>query len=282
MRNLIPFEPVDYLVIGHVARDLTPTGPRLGGTAAYAALTARALGVRVGVVTSCAQDAPLEVLDGIPVHVLPSERTTTFENIYTPGGRIQFLRNWASPIQLSAIPETWRHTPIIHLGPIAQEVPAYLNDGFSPSILGLTPQGWMRRWDSTGRVRASAWEGRDQALGLAGAVVLSVEDVAGDEGKIEEMAASCHLLVITEGAAGARLYWNGDLRHFNAPAMREADATGAGDIFAAAFFVRLHITHDPWEAARFATRLASFSVTRSGLNGVPTPEEVQASLVEVF
>jgi hypothetical protein len=44
MSNLIAMEPVDYLVIGHVAHDLTPEGWRLGGTAAYSALTARALG----------------------------------------------------------------------------------------------------------------------------------------------------------------------------------------------------------------------------------------------
>jgi hypothetical protein len=58
MPNLIPLEPVDYLVIGHVAHDLTPQGPRLGGTAAYSALTARALGYRAGIVTACGPDWP--------------------------------------------------------------------------------------------------------------------------------------------------------------------------------------------------------------------------------
>ena len=43
MSDLALLEPVDYLVIGHVAHDLTPEGPRLGGTAAYSALTAMAL-----------------------------------------------------------------------------------------------------------------------------------------------------------------------------------------------------------------------------------------------
>jgi len=52
MQISLPLAPVDYLVIGHIACDLTPAGPRLGGTAAYAALTARALGLRVGVVTA--------------------------------------------------------------------------------------------------------------------------------------------------------------------------------------------------------------------------------------
>ena len=64
--------------------------------------------------------------------------------------------------------------------------------------------------------------------------------------------------------------------------MSEIDATGAGDIFAAAFFVRLLTTQDPWEAARFATHLSACSVTRKGLKGIPTAEEIQACMVEVF
>jgi sugar/nucleoside kinase (ribokinase family) len=60
------------------------------------------------------------------------------------------------------------------------------------------------------------------------------------------------------------------------------DATGAGDIFAAAFFIRLYKTRDPWEAARFATLLASHSVTRVGLDGIPTAREIEESLMEVL
>jgi sugar/nucleoside kinase (ribokinase family) len=62
----------------------------------------------------------------------------------------------------------------------------------------------------------------------------------------------------------------------------ELDPTGAGDIFAAAFFFRLYNTRDPWEAARFATQLAAISVTRSGLQSIPTQEEIQDSMAEVL
>ena len=60
------------------------------------------------------------------------------------------------------------------------------------------------------------------------------------------------------------------------------DATGAGDIFAAAFFVRLSATRDPWAAARFATQLAARSVTRRGLDAIPTQAEIQECLMEVL
>jgi sugar/nucleoside kinase (ribokinase family) len=78
------------------------------------------------------------------------------------------------------------------------------------------------------------------------------------------------------------LYWNGDLRRFRSPPVDEVDATGAGDVFAAAFLARLYATRDPWEACRFACRMAAISVTRPGLEGVPTSDEVQACLTEVL
>jgi sugar/nucleoside kinase (ribokinase family) len=112
--------------------------------------------------------------------------------------------------------------------------------------------------------------------------VISVEDVNGDDTRIEEMATYCQVLAVTEGSNGVRLYWNGDVRRFPAPEVTIVDSTGAGDIFATALFSRLYTTRDPWEAARFATQLTSNSVTRTGLEGIPTQEEIQACMVEVF
>jgi len=281
MPDQAPPTKVDYIVVGHLSRDLTPQGPRLGGTAAYAALTAHALGLRVGVVTAWGGEVPLDVLDGIQVRHVAAEHSTTFENVYTPAGRIQYLHHTAPDLRPEDVPLEWRSTPVIHIGPIAQEGKALVAADFSPALLGLTPQGWLRHWDRDRRVQPCDWPEAAAMLPLAGATVLSVEDVGGDEGQIEAMALASRVLAVTEGPAGARLYWNGDLRRFQAPKMDEVDATGAGDIFAAAFFFRLYTTRDPWEAARFATRLASFSVSRAGLQGIPTRDEIQQSLVEV-
>jgi len=282
MSTLAALEPVDYLVIGHVAHDLTPEGPRLGGTAAYSALTARALGWRVGIVTASGPETTLDVLNGIPIINVESPTSTTFENIYTEHGRVQYLRAQATRINFSNVPEAWQRTSIIHLGPIDNEIDTILPEGFSPALLGLTPQGWMRQWDSEARVSRTEWNDADSALVRAGAVVISREDVAGDDELIEHMAHQTRVLAVTEDSAGAVLYWNGDRRRFRAPTVKEVDATGAGDVFAAAFFVRLFTTHDPWEATRFATLLASHSVTRAGLDGIPTPLEIEQCMLEVL
>lgn len=278
----LPIESVDYLVVGHLACDNAIDGNRLGGTAAYSSLTARALGMRVGLVTAWAGDLPLDQLKGIRVFLIPADKSTTFENVYTSAGRIQYIHGLASHIKPENIPEIWRRSSIIHLGPIAREVEAPPWSEISPNLLAITPQGWMRSWDEQGRISACQWEESSKALKAAGATVISIEDVEGDEDEIERMALESRVLAVTEGPAGARLYWHNDLRRFRAPSMKEVDATGAGDIFASAFFVRLMVTRDPWEAARFATQLAAWSVTRVGLDGIPTQEEIKTCLMEVF
>jgi len=282
MLELVPLQPVDYLAIGHVAMDVTPSGLRLGGTVAYAALTAHALGLRVGIVTSVADDAPLQPLDGIQIVSVPSKHNTTFENIRTENGRKQILHHRAEPILLEHIPQAWRKGSIIHLAPIARELDANLSTQLSASLIGITPQGWMRTWDENGQVTACVWEDSEQALRHAGGVVLSIEDANHDLEQVEVMAHQTAILCLTEGKAGAVLYWNGDRRRFRPPEMDEVDSTGAGDIFAAAFFIRLYMTRDPWEATRFATKLAAHSVTRVGLEGIPTQKEIEASSMEVL
>lgn len=269
-------------MIGHVAHDLTPDGWRLGGTAAYAALTARALGMQVGIVTAHGPETSLHELDAISTVTLPSVRSTTFENIYTAQGRVQYMRAQAALLTLEAVPTAWRSAPIVHLGPIANEVDAALADALTPNLLGLTPQGWMRQWDADGRVSRSAWTQAPGLLKQAGVVVVSREDVQGDDELIEHMAHQTRLLVVTEAQDGCVLHWHGDRRRFRAPEVHEVDATGAGDVFAAAFLVRLYRTRDPWEAARFATLIASRSVTRVGLAGIPTPADIEECLMEVL
>ena len=275
------FEPVDYLVIGHVTQDLTPNGPILGGTASYSARTAQALGLRVGIVTACTPDLDLSDLAGIQVAVGFAENNTTFENILTPTGRIQYLHHRAPLLTIGHVPEVWRRTPIVHLGPVAQEVDPNLARAFTDSLVCLTPQGWLRAWNEEGRVSPCDWPEAAYVLSHAAVAILSVEDVQGNEARIDDMVSAIKTLVVTEGYNGARLYWNGDLRRFSAPRVQEIDPTGAGDIFATSFFCRLASTRDPWEAARFATQIAAKSVTRPGILGVPTAEEIQAALVEV-
>lgn len=280
--DLSPLQPVDYLIIGHITIDKIPDGLQLGGTAVYAGLTASAMGMRVGILTSWSNEISAELIRDIPIVNIPAEKSTTFENITSAQGRKQWLHHVASRLDYYQIPEAWRKPAIIHLAPVAQEVEPAVVRGFSDSLVGVTPQGWMRDWDKDGLVHAAEWPEARFVLERSTAAVISIADVDYDEAKIEEMSAACKILAVTEGEGGARLYWNGDVRRFRAPTVIEVDSTGAGDIFAASFFSRLYTTRDPWEAARFATQLSARSVTKYGFEGIPTREDIQECLVEVF
>ncbi|HLE74147.1 MAG TPA: PfkB family carbohydrate kinase [Anaerolineales bacterium] len=274
MQQPARFERIDYLAIGHITIDQTPHGPRLGGSAAYAALTAQALGWRAGIVTAWAQELPLGPLAGLPIVNLGAEKSSTFENIYTPSGRLQRYSGEAPFLEFHLIPEAWRDPRILHLAPVAREVSPRILKYFEDSFLGVTPQGWLRDWDADGQVRVTHWEEGGLVLNRADAAVLSRTDVSGDQLHIERLAAACPLLVVTDGETGATVYAQGEVHHLSAPAAHAVDPTGAGDIFAAAFFVQLYQGAEPRQAARFASVLAARSVERPGLEGVPSREEI--------
>ena len=269
-----------YLTIGHVAKDIVPKGHTLGGTVAYSGMTAHALGMRVGMITSTSPDLDLQSIASIDILNLPAETPTCFENIYKPEGRIQVIRSIALDLGPEAVPPAWMHADIVHFGPIANEIEPDLPYQFSSSIVAMTPQGWLRRWDEEGAVRLEHWSLLKDILPAADIVVVSIEDLQGDLHAADEMAALCRVLAVTRGPLGARVYWNGAVKDIAAPEVEEAEPTGAGDIFAAAFFIRWAQVKDAWRAARFANIIAANSVTRSGLSSTPLPSEIKAAYTE--
>ncbi len=274
---------IDYLLIGHVCQDVVPAevespftpGYTFGGTATYCARTAKALGLRVAVVTSASADFALQAaLPGIEIARLPSAETTTFENRYVDGHRIQTIHAVATSLNVNSIPTEWRQASIVHLAPLAREVDMHLISAFPGAFIGVTPQGWLRQWDESGRVRPRPWVEAHAVLPRLDAIVLSEEDVNNDWALLRDWANYAPLMVVTQGVRGATLFIGGEPHHVPTQEMREVDPTGAGDIFAAVFFAHLQRTGDPHEAARMATCLAARSVMRRGLEGVPTPAEV--------
>ena len=256
----------DYLVIGHVTRDVTPAGVTAGGSVAYAGYTAHVLGSRTAVVTSAGPDFDVEsALPEITVHCVPSDQSTTFENRYDDGKRTQRLHQRAAPLKAEHVPSGWRRTPIVHLGPVANEIDEEIIHQFSNSLVGLTPQGWLRGWDEDGSVFARRWQRAREILPLAAAVVISDEDFP-DDAVLKEFRRWARLLALTHGAGGCTIYLGDESRHFPALSVPEQDLTGAGDVFAAAFFTRLYQTKgNPWEAAVFANEIAAQSVTQPNL-----------------
>jgi sugar/nucleoside kinase (ribokinase family) len=270
---------IDYLVIGHVTHDKLPGGRyAVGGTASYAALTAAALGCQVGVVTSAGPEFDASFLPpSVQVVIRAAPATTTFENQYINNHRQQFRYQIALPLTAETVPELWQRTPLVHVGPLTHACSPTLVEHFASRVfVGVTPQGWMRRVEAGGRVVPTAWASASRLLPLASAVVLSIEDVGGNWETVFDYAARTRVLVVTYGWKGCHLFVEGQRTYIPAPTVNEVDPTGAGDIFATAFFFAMRGGAAPAQAARFATCIAAPSVTRRGLLAVPTAEDVAA------
>jgi sugar/nucleoside kinase (ribokinase family) len=272
-------QPIDYLLIGHVTADLTHDGRTLGGTVSYAARTAHAFGLRVGVVTSADPQDPLlnDLRHWAQVHVVPAEQTTTYENIYRTRGRVQHIRAVAEPLHSEHIPAAWQSAPLLHLGPIAAEVDPALVFDFPDAVRLLTIQGWLRTWADDGRVRFRRWYAPD-VLRAAELTVFSEEDIAAAP-ELEHMVAQvAPNLFVTRAQAGGTHYEHGAAVPYAAVPAAVVDPTGAGDIFAASLLAALHRLEGRLAAARrVAAVLAGASVSRRGLESAPTPEEVEAA-----
>ncbi len=273
----------DYLLLGHFTRDVLPDGTtRPGGTSLYAALTAHRLGRRVAVVSAPAE-LPPGWPDAITIAFHASPSPPTFENRYTPQGRQQTLHATSTPIALTDIPAAWRAAPIVHLGPVLGETPEALITAFPGALIGVTPQGWMRTWEPVlpGPVAYRPWRPDPAVLGHISVLVLSIEDVKGDEALVVEYAQHCPLVALTRGAQGATLFVHSTPKHIAPFPAVERDPTGAGDVFAAALLVRLQETGDPLEAARFAACVAAASVEGLGTSQVLARAEVEQRLAAV-
>jgi len=273
--------PVDYLIIGHITQDLTPAGPQIGGTAAFSGLTARAFGLRIGLVTSWAEESGKELLARLQVANLRADTSTTFENIYTPEGRHQQLHHLAPQLAYYHVPESWRSAKMVHLAPMAGEVPADIIRYFPESDVYITPQGWMREWDQEGNISPRVWLEASYMLPQVRAAVISEEDVDFSQETIDRMAAYAPVLAVTKGALGAEIYTEGRIYQIPAPETEEIDLTGAGDIFAAVFFTQLTYSGDPYRAGELAVQVASDSITRPGMQAAPDEEIIYELLRKV-
>ncbi len=260
----------DYLIIGVVTHDLTPDGTTTGGTAAYSGLIAQALGCKTHVLTSAGPDFDPHVeLPGLDVHIVPSDKTTTFANIYETKGRQQYLYERSASIEAENIPAAWTTSPIVHLGPLVKEIELEIIHQFpAANIIGITPQGWLRKWDETGKVEYKSWQPDTAVLSKASVLIISKEDIPPTE-SLDPYLQSVPLLVQTKGRFGCTVYQGGEAYDFPAPIVQEVNPTGAGDIFATAFLIRLSETNSIHEAAMFANKIAAWSVT-----GLTLPEKI--------
>lgn len=272
-------ESIDYLAIGHITMDtICGHSEILGGAVTYAAMTAQKLGAQVGIYTSATRATNVSAaIHGASVERIPARYNTTISIEYDGDGRRrQVMSKTAEKLTVARLPDVWRSARLIHFAPECDEIDLELLDNFPDSFIGVTPQGWLRQLDGHGRISPGHWADASRILARANAVVVSEEDVANAE-ILEQWASKAAILVITRARNGCDVWVANASNRYHSAAFqskKEVDPTGAGDVFAAAYFWWLTRGGGPFEGADWANCVASFAVERHGCYGIPDAESV--------
>ncbi|MGQ0534673.1 MAG: PfkB family carbohydrate kinase [Methanobacteriota archaeon] len=284
--------------LGNAARDIVVSesgrSERPGGTVLFASLALRALGVPCGVAGHGTPEARAVLAAcGVDVSEFRDGRAPRFVNRYLYGARFQR----ASPgdaIDVTRIPARVFDAPGILAGALLGELPASVATRPRAGTLFVDLQGFARhdsgRGEELGPVR----------LGPAPsfrAVLRHVDVVRGSRREARAITGRGRILaghaldvfaregvrvsIVTLGRRGGFVRDPDGLRRFDAFRVKEAEPTGAGDVFDATFLWRTTEGEPPTAAARYAAAAAAIAVSRrldlsSPLSKFATRREVEA------
>jgi sugar/nucleoside kinase (ribokinase family) len=246
-------------LVGNLSRDLLPgRPPRVGGGAYHGARGLHRLRVPARILARCAaadRDAlltPLVAL-GTPVRYVHGNRTATYAFEYDGDVRrmrIESLGDTWQPDDLPPLPSAVRW---VHVAPLARS-------DFTPAALAALGRRRRLSFDGQGLVRA-AHTGQlelnadfdEELLRYVWTLKLADEeaDVIGDP-----TALGVRELLLTHGSRGSTVYLGG--RKTFVPARPvDAEPTGAGDAYCAAYVSARAGGFDAVGAARRATAVVS-------------------------
>ena len=270
---------IKFVAIGHFTHDVVGDELILGGAASYSSIAAKKLDLCAGVITSVGKNfLHYERFDGIPLVCVETSLTTTFQNTYKNGVRSQIVKDVSAEICPEHIPQEWRDADIVYLCPVANEVHPDIARMFPKSLIGASPQGWMRQWDDQGRVSQCKWKDAPKVLPYVDVVIMSEEDILPFPDVVDEYANLAKVVVLTRGDRGSTAFYNGQSKDFDAFPVSVFDPTGAGDVFAVAFLKEFYRTRDLSKASIFANCTASFVVEDEGIEGIPDLDRVLARI----
>jgi hypothetical protein len=274
----------DYTTIGHVTIDVLDDGSRrAGGSAFYSALQASRLGLRTLIITRGLAPEIERLIepyrDELELQIVAATHTTTLQTTGSGAARSQRLLEWAGPIteQLEL------DTSILHLAPVARETP--LGWRGRADFVGLTPQGLAREWHgSDGRI-GSVRPTSDTAAVAArcNAIVVNEHERSCCADLLEE--ASAAIIAITAGARPNTILVPGRSTPERTAVAVEVpmlehpiDDLGAGDVFAAAFFIALSDGRSPLQAAGFANAAAAVRMSAAGADAIGGLTAIEARM----
>jgi len=276
----------DYVTVGHVTVDAiaADSSRRPGGGAFYSALQAARLGLRTLIITQGSPpeiEALLEPYRGeLELHILAAPASTTLATSWSDTTRSQRVLAWAGPIAETVAVDT----SILHFAPVARETSARWRG--RADFVGLTPQGLARAWDQqTGEIVPAPLPGDRGSLEEllprgCDAVVISEHERATCAPLLAAAAAAGAAIAITAGAGATRVHPpDGETADVQAAAVADPqDDLGAGDVFAAAFFVALREGQTPARAAAYGNAAAAIRIEGNGADAIGDRHAIETRL----
>jgi 1D-myo-inositol 3-kinase len=291
----------DYTTVGHVTIDVLEDGSRrAGGTAFYSALQAARLGQRALILTR-GVPAEIEALlepyrAELELVVVPAQQTTTLQTSGSGSERKQRVLAWAGGMPEDLVVDT----AILHLAPVAREAPTRWTG--HAAFVGLTPQGLVRAWSQPGgevvllppaalaasEVRplgnagpAPARALGEEALALArrcDAIVVSEHERTSCAQLISAAERASAVVAVTAGAGATTITGpRGVVSELAVPPVAHPlDDLGAGDVFAAAFFIALSEGRAPAAAGAFATAAAAVRMRGIGAGAIGGRSDIES------
>ena len=271
MKNKIP----SFLTIGHICKDLEKSSYSIGGTAFFASLTAKKMGLTPFVITKTdpAIVSKLSLLN-IKCINIPTKTPTIFHNQDKNGIRIQYLLQAATKIPSTILPETWKNVPIVLLSPIINEVGFNFFSSFAKnSLIGACLQGWIRKPIKT--VIHYKNLPMDKRILRATVLFASKEDFKNNEEKFWELQNK--ILILTNGPNGCTIKTENGFTKIPSVKVNHTNTVGAGDVFAASFLIHYFSSHNPIEAALFANISAAKAISAKTIFEMPNLDEITKS-----
>ncbi len=243
-------------LLGNLAKDLLPGGPRVGGGAYHGARALQRLRVPARIVTRCADEDHDELLPplvrlGTPVRFVPGRATAAFSFTYDGDRRTMTLEGLGDVWAPSDVPELrarWLHiAPLSRVEWPTATVAALARRhrvSFDGQGLVRVPEiGPLRLDDNFDRdILRHIW-----VLKLADEEAEVLGDVA---------ALGVREVLVTHGSRGSTVYCGGTSgARPRAPRRRRPD--GSGDAFATAYIVGRNAGLGPTGAARRATAVVA-------------------------
>jgi sugar/nucleoside kinase (ribokinase family) len=290
---------MNILVAGFITIDRIALNQRqitsIGGPPCYAGLLCSRFGFGVTPLTKVGPDFPEEQVvwlarNGLQLRAMDRsllKKTTRFKLVNRGDERSLYLVERCEDLSIEQVPDRQFNASLV--SPLAHEVsqPVFAEVRKRSDFCFLDPQGFVRKFDASGRVTVDAWSD-DSILASVDALKMDLEEANALTGTTDGRSALGKLskkirkAVVTQGSGPALILEGSKISQVEVPKVKVVDSTGAGDIFAGALISTFLRSRDFLWSACFGIAASSLSLTSIALSKIELPRSVDQTAKKLY